>query len=259
VGGPSSWRRSRREPSIEKKRGEVMKSRFPALLAVSLAAIVVAGPGCAISDLKNTNRRLKEANDRLVSENNRLEQELAAAEKEAAEKAKRLDSMQSEMDQAKTAPEPVETAKPGPAAPGDDFSDIPEIELERTPRGTLLRLEDRVFFSQGQAQVSKRGEAILQKVASRLNSRYRANLIRVEGHTDDVQPNRVKKQYPSNWELSTARACSVVRYLVERGGLKPNRIYPAGFSSYKPIASARTASARSQNRRVEILILNERA
>jgi chemotaxis protein MotB len=98
----------------------------------------------------------------------------------------------------------------------------------------------------------------LKNVAHRLNSSYRANLIRVEGHTDDVPVNKVRDKYPSNWELSTARACAVVRYLVDQASLSPRRIYPAGFSSYKPIVAAKTTSARRTNRRVEILILNEK-
>jgi len=70
---------------------------------------------------------------------------------------------------------------------------------------------------------------------------------------------KVKNQYPSNWELSTARACSVVRYLTDNGSVSPRRVYPAGFANYKPVAGARSPVAREKNRRVEILILHEKA
>jgi chemotaxis protein MotB len=243
-----------------------MKRTLPAVIVFSLAAMILAGPGCALSELKNTNRRLKEANDRLVSENNRLEQELAASEKDAAEKAKKLQGMQDELAAAKAAPapEPVPVAtkggKNGVALDADLESLRGEgIEVTRTSQGILMRLKEAVFFSAGKSVLSPKGQTILKTVASQLNSRYRGHLIRVEGHTDDVPVNKVKNQYPTNWELSTARACSVVRYLVDRGNLSPKRVYPAGFASYKPVTPAKTAAARSQNRRVEILILNERA
>jgi chemotaxis protein MotB len=236
-----------------------MKKRLSAALVVCFLAIL-AGPGCAISDLKNTNRRLKEANDRLVSENNRLEQELAASEKDAAEKAKKLDATQSELDDSKKAPVAVEEPKGGKAvADATDLDGFEGIKVSRTAQGILLRLEDKVFFPQGKAALSTKGQTILRNVARKLNTKYRGHMIRVEGHTDDVPVNKVKNQYPSNWELSTARACAVVRYLVDRSSMSPTRIYPAGFAYYKPVASSKTASARSQNRRVEILILNERA
>jgi chemotaxis protein MotB len=240
-----------------------MKRNLPPVLLLSLAALVLVGPGCSTTELKNTNRRLKEANDRLVSENNRLEQELAAAEKDVAEKAKRIDSLQSDLEQSKTAaPSPAEEPRdrlPPPAIDGD-LGDLngQGIEVRRSPQGIHLRLKDQVFFSTGRATLSPKGQAILKTVAQKLNSKYRGQMIRVEGHTDDVPVNKVKNIYPSNWELSTARACTVVRYLVDHASMKPTRIYPAGFAYYKPVVASKTPSARSQNRRVEVVILNER-
>ncbi len=229
-----------------------MKKRIH-LCVFSLAFLTLLGSGCAISELKSTNRRLKEANDRLVAENNRLEQELAASEKEVAEKAKQIDSLRKERGSMKASP----VASSAPASLPDDQFD-PNIQVHHTPQGILLRLDERIFFPQGRATLSSRGKTILKRVASKLNSQYRDNMIRVEGHTDDVPVKKVKKQYPSNWELSTARACSVVRFLVDEGRMSPVRIYPAGFAYHKPLSSARTEAARSKNRRVEILILNER-
>jgi len=237
-----------------------MKRNLPAVAVVSLAVLVLFAPGCAMSELKNTNRRLKEANDRLVSENNRLEQELAAAEKDVTEKAKRIDSLQSEMELSKNAAPAIE--EPKDRAPGldDDFGGLNRegIEVSRTSQGIHLRLKDQVFFSTGRATLSPKGQAILKAVAQKLNSRYRGQMIRVEGHTDDVPVNKVKNIYPSNWELSTARACTVVRYMVDKASMKPTRIYPAGFAYFKPVVASKTPGARSQNRRVEILILNEK-
>ncbi|MGH9361249.1 MAG: hypothetical protein ACRD2T_04975, partial [Thermoanaerobaculia bacterium] len=85
-----------------------MRSILPSYLGLPAVALALLSTGCAISDLKNTNRRLKEANDRLVSENNRLEQELAASEKEVAEKTKLLDQIQIDPSRSPAAP----TAEP---------------------------------------------------------------------------------------------------------------------------------------------------
>jgi chemotaxis protein MotB len=239
------------------------KPLFFVLCSAGLLAIVA--PGCAISDLQNTNRRLKEANDRLVSENNRLEQELAASEKEVAEKAKLIDQLQNS-EEARPAPaaapalkETTQRASPFKPDRATGFDAEEGIETHVTPQGILLRLEDRVFFPQGRATLSPKGKTILNRLARTLNSRYKPNLIRVEGHTDDVPVKKVRNQYPTNWELSTARACTVVRYLVDSASLNPRRIYPAGFAYFKPVSAAHSESARQKNRRVEILILNERA
>ncbi len=234
-------------------------SGFSSLVLATSLLCILGGAGCAATELKNINRRLKEANDHLVAENNRLQQELAASEKEVADKSKQIDSAQD-----KEAPAGLGDAPAGrPPAAADLASFDPEpgdgMQVVSTPRGILLRLEHQVFFAPGQATLTPRGQAILKNVARTLNTRYRTNLIRVEGHTDDVPVNKVKSRYPSNWELSTARACAVVRFMVSSCNLGPTRIYPAGFANFKPIASARTTKAREKNRRVEILILNERA
>jgi chemotaxis protein MotB len=211
---------------------------------------ILGGTGCSISTLKEQNRRLKESNDRLISENNRLEEELAALQKK------------------RTSPELVtEVASLKANDPGKDGAraDIDkdllliddEVEVRKTPTGVTFRVPDRIFFSLGQATLSVRGQGILEKVARIINNDYPNRLVRVEGHTDDTPIRKVRHLYPTNWELSTARACTVVRFLVERGSVNAHRIYPAGFSYYRPTTSSGSASAKSKNRRVEITVLNE--
>jgi chemotaxis protein MotB len=132
------------------------------------------------------------------------------------------------------------------------------VESERTREGVILRLDDAVFFSTGKAALSREGQRILTRVAGIINRKYPRNVIRVEGHTDDVPVKKVKNAYPTNWELSTARACSVVRHLVSSGGVNPHRVYPAGFSYYRPRVNGTNPGSRSKNRRVEILILDQK-
>ena len=102
----------------------------------------------------------------------------------------------------------------------------------------------------------KRGQKILDKVAHVMNRDFPNNMVRVDGHTDDTPIRKVRNLSTTNWELSSARACTVVRYLVDRGHVSAKRIFPAGFSYYRPVATGRS---KSQNRRVEITVLAENA
>ena len=218
---------------------------------VSMLALVcglgLLTSGCAIPGLKEANQRLKEQNDRLVSENNRLEQELAARNRGSIPDL------------------PTE----GDASGGADASDLlipgengigSNVQVERTAEGIRMTIPHRVFFAPGRTELTGAGKGVLKKIAGVLNDgEYRENTVRVEGHTDDVPVNKVRDKYPTNWELSTARACSVVRYLVSCGGVQKGRIYPAGFADTKPVAGGKSVDSRQKNRRVEITILNQGA
>ena len=204
--------------------------------------------GCAIPGLKEANQRLKEQNDRLVSENNHLEQELAAQ-------------------RSGSVPDfPDGENVPGRNADASDLLITGEneigsnVQVERTPEGIRMTIPHRVFFAPGRTELTGPGKGVLKKIARVLNGgEYKESTIRVEGHTDDVPVNKVRDRYPTNWELSTARACSVVRYLVSSGGVEKARIYPAGFADTRPVADGTSVNSRQKNRRVEITILNQGA
>jgi chemotaxis protein MotB len=118
-------------------------------------------------------------------------------------------------------------------------------------RGLVVRLEtDGILFASGSAALTPAGASILNPIAHSL--RALPNPIRVEGHTD---PNPISTaQFPSNWELSGARASAVVRSLAG-DGIPDSRLQFAGFGSTRPIARNDTAAGQSRNRRVEILVL----
>ena len=127
-----------------------------------------------------------------------------------------------------------------------------QIETSITRRGLVVRLlTDKVLFDSGQAVLKPRAHGILDKVAGLL-SREKTHPIQVEGHTDDI-PIR-NSVYPTNWELSTARASSVVRYLISQG-LDARRLGAAGYAQLHPIAPNTTGAGRQRNRRVEIVLL----
>lgn len=117
-------------------------------------------------------------------------------------------------------------------------------------RGLVIRFDDNVLFDSGQALLRPDGLAILNKLAPILADI--PNPIRVEGHTDNVPINTFR--YPSNWELSTARAGAVIRYFIEEHGLDPNQMSAMGFAEFRPVADNATAAGRQRNRRVEIVV-----
>lgn len=126
------------------------------------------------------------------------------------------------------------------------------FSLEMSERGVVIHFTDRVLFDVGRADLRADAMPILVALAETL--RDWPNPIRVEGHTDNVPIQN--NLYPSNWELSTARASRVVRYLVERGGLSPDRLSAAGYGEYRPVASNDTAEGRARNRRVDVVLLS---
>ena len=118
-------------------------------------------------------------------------------------------------------------------------------------RGLVVRvLTDQLLFSSGQATLQPAGFPLLNEVAQLLNV-DKSHPITVEGHTDNVPIS--SSQYPSNWELSTDRATTVVRYLIAKG-VNRERLGAVGYADLHPLASNATAAGRAKNRRVEIVL-----
>jgi chemotaxis protein MotB len=111
---------------------------------------------------------------------------------------------------------------------------------------------DKVLFDSGAAKLRSGSQSILDAIGEPL-SRI-PNDIAVEGHTDNSPINT--SQYPTNWELSTARATSVLRYLVDQDGVAPTRIGATGYGEMRPAVPNDTAAHKAQNRRVEVIVLN---
>jgi chemotaxis protein MotB len=118
-------------------------------------------------------------------------------------------------------------------------------------RGLVIRvLTDELLFASGQATLNSRADGLLNEIGQLLNV-DEANPISVEGNTDDVPIHSAL--FPSNWQLSTARASTVVQYLVEHG-VSAHRLTATGYADQRPLASDATAAGRARNRRVEIVL-----
>jgi len=116
-------------------------------------------------------------------------------------------------------------------------------------------LVDKILFESGDAHISKRGEGVLSRVGAVLKE-IDDRQIQVYGHTDNARiSDKLKKAFPTNWELSVSRATNVVRFLQEQGGVPAERLVASGQGQFKPVASNRSAPGRARNRRIEILLL----
>ena len=133
-----------------------------------------------------------------------------------------------------------------------------EIKLEEIEGKLKVTLVDKILFDTGKVEITKKGKEVLLELADTLRENKDQNVV-VEGHTDDVPMGLgLIEKYPTNWELSAARAIGVVRFLQEKGWLEPKRLSATGYSYYKPVASNDTAEGRRQNRRIEIILVPER-
>jgi flagellar motor protein MotB len=129
--------------------------------------------------------------------------------------------------------------------------DSRDIRVRQFREKLEINFVDKVLFGSGSADITPHGREILLKVAGVL-AKVKNKSIYVVGHTDS---NPIHSGlYPSNWELSTARAASVIRHLSEQGGLSPERFTAMGRSFYQPVASNATPEGRQENRRVDIIV-----
>jgi chemotaxis protein MotB len=113
---------------------------------------------------------------------------------------------------------------------------------------------DKILFASGEAKVKKEGLEVLKRVVDILKNMKDKN-IRIEGHTDNVKiAGHLIRVYPTNWELSAARALNVTRYLQEQG-IDPKIISATAFGEYQPLADNDTPEGRAKNRRIAIILL----
>ncbi|WAA11735.1 flagellar motor protein MotS [Fervidibacillus halotolerans] len=126
------------------------------------------------------------------------------------------------------------------------------VVATRTERGVVVVLPEQVLFNTGEAIILDTAKDFLDRVAELLKKI--PNIVKVEGHTDNRPIHTVR--YPSNWELSTARASSVIRYFIDEHQLDPDRFIATGYADTRPIAPNDGPENWQKNRRVEIVIMD---
>lgn len=128
-----------------------------------------------------------------------------------------------------------------------------EVLLERTNRGLIITMANDILFDSGKAKLKSSAQPMLNKIAIVLNENVPDRDVGVEGHTDNVPIKH--SGWKSNWELSTARATSVLHYLIDECQIAPQRLSAIGYGEFRPTDTNDTKAGRARNRRVEIIIL----
>jgi chemotaxis protein MotB len=130
-----------------------------------------------------------------------------------------------------------------------------DIKIEEFEGKLKVTFVDKILFDSGSVTIKQIGQEVLLRLADSFRDNEAQNLV-IEGHTDDVQIGSVlQERFPTNWELSTARATAVVRFFQEKGDIEPERLTASGFSFYRPVGSNETEEGRKQNRRIEIILV----
>jgi chemotaxis protein MotB len=129
-----------------------------------------------------------------------------------------------------------------------------EVQITQLKDKLTVNMVEKILFDSGSAVIKKNGKKVLDRVADILKG-IKDRQIKVEGHTDNVPiGSAIIEKFPTNWELSTARATTVVRYLQDRG-VAPGLLSAEGYSEYRPVASNDTEENKAKNRRIEIVLL----
>ncbi len=130
-----------------------------------------------------------------------------------------------------------------------------ELTITNLKGKLSVNLPNKILFDSGKTEVRKEGIKVLRSLGD-IMSKFPDKALQVEGHTDNVQiSSRLKETYPTNWELSTARANSVVHVLQDLVGLPGERLVAAGYGEYRPIAENTDEEGKALNRRIQIQLV----
>jgi len=199
-------------------------------LLIALTLLIVPGllfTGCS-------NKKAIEQKDAQITA---LQDELDQLEGELQDERARTQQLQNDLDGALS-----------------DLRTKEQVWMQEKEGLTQITLEGEVIFSTGSTRLTSQGQEILDRIWEVLQN-YPERTVMIEGHTDNVQISpRFQERYRSNWELSSARANSVLHYVTKKYGLDPQRIGAAGYGEYRPIASNDTDDGRAMNRRVVITV-----
>ncbi len=130
-----------------------------------------------------------------------------------------------------------------------------DVTISELQGKLTVNILDRILFDSGEADLKPEGQEVLQQIAGIL-SKYPNRQIHVIGHTDNV-PIRGGRRFPSNWELSSARALAAVRFLSEKAGVDAHRLAAVGFGEFHPVADNATPEGRAKNRRIALVVMPE--
>ncbi|MFH1723488.1 MAG: OmpA family protein [Elusimicrobiota bacterium] len=271
--------------ALSAKRGELSKMNLRLQEETATAKKSLSQTQARVSDLDRRIRELETTQDQLSAKatqieaerdqlrlsNDELSQSLKAGQDELSDTVSRLSTekqalekkiagLTKEQDEirAKQARELEQTTATYESLLGELKAEIDEGQVKITQyEGKLtLNVAETIFFASGETSIKKGGREVLSRVGDIIRH-LSDKQVRIEGHTDNVPIARsLRAKFPTNWELSTARATTVARYLQENAGVDPSLISAAGYGEYRPVASNDTTEGKARNRRIEIVLLD---
>lgn len=203
----------------------------------------------------------KRANDEALHRLAARDQELSAArqrtfqtETTLATARQTIAELEAEADELKRAKEAATSAQQDLESQMRDALASRDITISELQGKLTLSILDRILFDSGQAVIKPEGQEVLRQLAAVLDQ-FPNRQIHVTGHTDNVPIHTT--QFPSNWELSAARALAALRFLVEEAGVNPTRLAAVAHGEFQPVADNATPEGRAKNRRIAIVVLPE--
>jgi chemotaxis protein MotB len=192
--------------------------------------------------------RLAAEREKLFNERDQLSTERDQLSTERDELSKAVQEKEAELARLKATYTDLEEKMKAEIAEG-------EIRLSQAEGRIQVDLVDKILFDSGEAKLSERGAEVLARLGAVLVG-VEGRSIQVSGHTDDSPPSqRLAAMFPTNWELSVARAVNVVRFLQEKAKVPAKRLVAAGYGDTHPVAGNSSPKGRARNRRIEILLI----
>jgi chemotaxis protein MotB len=200
------------------------------------------------AQLEQDKSNLQTQISKLRSENNRLSETIEGLKTELRQEKLTVQQKEGKISELERTRREIESSLKEQIAQKD-------VKLEEIEGKLKVTFVDRILFDSGSVMIKPKGREVLLKLTDSFRDNEGQNIV-VEGHTDDVQiGSALLDKFPTNWELSAARATAVVRFLQEKGNIAPQRLTASGFSFYQPVASNETPEERKQNRRIEIILV----
>jgi chemotaxis protein MotB len=233
---------------MQKRRLAMSKKLMLTVWGLSLLLIFSCVSKSKYVELENqanaTRQQLEQENERLSNQIAQLESELDKERTVVEVQKKEI----SELDQQR---QEIERNLKAQIANKD-------VRIQEIEGKLMVTFVDKILFDSGSVSIKPEGQEVILRLAESFKDKQ-DQMIVVQGHTDDVKiGGALIDRFPTNWELSAARATAVVRLLQDEGEIDPARLTASGFSYYKPVASNETEEGRKQNRRIEIMLVPAR-
>jgi chemotaxis protein MotB len=222
-----------------------------------------AGKNQEIANLQNDKTSLEQQKSALEKQVGELQQQKSSLEKDKSDLEQQKAATQQqvaslEQEKASLMASSEQSQKQYEALVQNLSSEVEKGQLQVKQYKNMLSVDlaEQIFFDSGKATLKKEGKEVLKKVGDVLKG-YENKVIMVVGHTDNVPVAKaLQAKFPSNWDLSVARATNVVRYLQEVG-VPPQRMIASGRSEYDPVASNDTPEGRQKNRRIALMLIDK--